>query len=261
MTAPVLWQVADGIATITLNRPERLNAIDTAAARALAEAARAVTRAAGVRAIVLKGAGRAFVAGGDVAEFGADPARAAAVVDEILDAAHAAILALHQHDAPVIASVQGVAAGAGFSLVLGADLAVAAEGTRFVLAYDRIGAPPDCGMTWFLARKLGAGRAAELMYLSAELGAEEARALGLLTRVVPANRLEAETDALAARVAAGPTRAFGAFKRGLARASAATLADQLEAERAAFAAVTRTADFAEGTAAFLGRRKAAFTGT
>jgi 2-(1,2-epoxy-1,2-dihydrophenyl)acetyl-CoA isomerase len=254
------WSIEGGIATITIDRPERLNAIDTATARALATAARAVTRAAGVRAIVLRGAGRAFAAGGDVTEFAADPTAAADVIDAILDAAHAAVLALHHHDAPVIAAVQGVAAGAGFSLVLGADLVVAAEGARFLCAYDRIGAPPDCGMTWFLPRKVGPAKAAELMYLSAELTAAEAQAAGIVNRVVAAEALEAEVAALAARVAAGPTRAFGAFKRGLAFAATATLEATLEAERRAFAATTRTADFAEGTGAFLARRKAAFRG-
>jgi 2-(1,2-epoxy-1,2-dihydrophenyl)acetyl-CoA isomerase len=131
---------------------------------------------------------------------------------------------------------------------------------RFLLAYDRIGAPPDCGTSWFLPRKVGPLRAAELMFLSAELTAAEALAAGLVSRVVPPAELDATVAALAARIAAGPTRAFGAFKRGLAAAATATLAETLEAERRAFAALTRTADFAEGTGAFLARRRAVFRG-
>lgn len=261
MTGPVLWSIdARGVATITLNRPARLNALDTHLATALAQAARAVTAEAGLRAILLCGAGRAFCAGGDVAEFGAEPGRARAVLEVILDGVHEAVARLNEADAPVIARVQGVAAGAGLSLALGADLVVAAEDARFLLAYDRLGAPPDGGSTWFIARRLSRQMAAELMYLGRELTAPEAQAAGIVTRLAAPDALDGAADDLAGQVARGPTRAYGAFRRLLAGAHGATLAEQLDAERAAFLANTDTADFRAGVAGFAARRTALFNG-
>lgn len=257
---PVTWSITDAVATITLNRPEVLNAIDVPMAQGLARAVHAVVDSGQARAIVLRGAGRAFVAGGDVASFGADPARAKQVVNDILDAAHDAILTLQAQDAPVIAAVQGAAAGAGLSLVLGADLVVAAEDARFLMAYDKLGVPPDCGATWFLARKTGYGRAAELFYLSETLDAATAQAAGIVNRVVPAADLDRTVAEMAARVAKGPTRAYGIFRREMTAAATATLAEQLEAERAAFIGNTDAADFTEGVGAFLARRPADFSG-
>ena len=249
-----------GVARIVLNRPQVLNAVDVAMARALAAAIEDVAGRQGVRAIVLAAAGRAFVAGGDIAAFGSDPSTSPDVVNAILDAMHPAILALRAQDAPVIAAVRGAAAGAGLSLVLAADLVVAEEGAKFVIAYDRIGVSPDCGGTWFLPRKVGAALAAEMMLLSRALDAAEAKEAGIVNLVVPQGELETATDALAQRVAAGATRAFGHFRRLSDAALSTPLADQLEAERHAFVASTATADFREGVAAFLGKTRPAFRG-
>lgn len=258
---PVLWNIdGRGVATITLNRPERLNALDVPTACAFAEAARAVTAAPGLRVIVLRGAGRAFVAGGDVAAFAADPDRAGQVVADILDAAHEAVQLLHDADAPVIVRVQGVAAGAGLSLVLGADLAVAAADARFLLAYDRIGAPPDCAGTWFMARRLSRATAAELMFLGREYSAEEARAAGIVTHVATPEVLDATVEDMAAGIAAGPTLAYGAFRRVLAEAHGQPLEAQMRREREAFLGITASADFREGITAFAARRKPDFQG-
>lgn len=249
-----------GVARIVLNRPQVLNAIDVAMARALAAAIEDVAGREGVRAVVIAATGRAFVAGGDISAFGADPAVSTDVVNAILDAMHPALVRLRGQDAPVIAAVRGVAAGAGLSLVLACDLVVAEEGTKFVVAYDALGVSPDCGGTWLLPRKAGAALAAEMMLLGRRLDAGEAREAGIVNVVAPQGGLDAAAAELAARVAAGPTRAFGHFRRLADSAFTTPLADQLEAERAAFVDCTATEDFREGVAAFLGKRKAAFRG-
>ncbi len=257
---PVVSEVEEsGIGTIRFNRPDSLNALDVATAEAFAVAAREMERAR-VRCVLLVGAGRSFSAGGDVAAFGRDPASTTAVANALLDALHPALLALRQGDAPVIAAVQGVAAGAGLSIALSADLVIAAEDTRFLLAYDRIGASPDGGSTWFLPRKVGRARAAELMLLGATLSAAEALDWGLINRVVAPEALGEAALAMARQVAAGPTRAYGSFRRLIDAATTSPLAAQLEAERAGFIATAATADFREGTSAFLEKRKARFEG-
>ncbi|ADZ70937.1 enoyl-CoA hydratase-related protein [Polymorphum gilvum] len=249
-----------GIATITLNRPKLLNAVDGPTAWAFLDAVRAVTARDDVRCIVLTGAGRAFVAGGDISAFGADPGSSAGVVHDILDALHPALLALRAGPAPVIAAVRGVAAGAGLSLALAADLVVAEEGARFVVAYDRIGTSPDCGATWFLPRKVGRARAMELMLLSQTLDAEAACAAGIVSTVVAPEDFEATVAEIAAKVARGPTRAFGAYRSLVDAACDRPLAAHLEAERASFVAMTATDDFREGVAAFLAKRAPEFKG-
>lgn len=251
---------ATGIARITLNRPEVLNALDVPTAEALRDAARAVRDDARVRCVILSGAGRGFVAGGDLAGFAQDFDRAAEVADRILDAMHAAIEAFCYMDAPVIAQVHGVAAGAGLSLVSACDLVIAAEGTRFLMAYERIGASPDCGATYFLPRILGARRAAQFVLLSETLDAAEAERAGLVNRVVPADRLAAEAEEIARRLAQGATGAYGRFKRLAVASFDSDLGGQLEAERRAFRDGTRTQDFREGITAFLAKRPANFSG-
>lgn len=249
-----------GVARIVFNRPDVLNAVDVAMARAIGAAVEDIASRTGVRAVVVAAAGRAFVAGGDVFAFGSDPSRSAEVVNAILDAMHPAILRLRALDAPIIAAVRGAAAGAGLSLALAADLVVAEEGARFVVAYDRIGVSPDCGGTWFLARKVGAALAAEMMLLGRSLDAVEAKEAGIVNLVVPQGRLEAAAAELAGKVAAGATRAFGHFRRLSEAAMTEPLASHLEAERAAFIDCTGTADFREGVSAFLGKRGATFRG-
>ncbi|WP_321342118.1 enoyl-CoA hydratase-related protein [Breoghania sp.] len=258
----VLWNVdeASGIATITFNRPEVLNAVDVPTAQAFLAAVRAVTATPGVRAILISGEGRAFVAGGDVSAFGSEPGKAAEVVNGILDAMHPALLALREHPAPVIAAVRGAAAGAGLSLVLSADLVICDEGARFVIAYDRLGTTPDCGATWFLARKVGRTKATELFVLSEAMGAEEAKATGIVSKVVPADELDAQAAALAAKIASGPTLAYGGFARLMDSATEIDLGDQLERERDFFMTMIEKADFREGVSAFLEKRKPAFKG-
>ncbi len=259
--APVLsdFDPATGIGRLTLNRPAALNAIDVPMAQAFLAAVHTLTAEPGLRVVLLTGAGRAFAAGGDVAAFAEHGiGKAGEVINALLDPLHAAILALRATPAPVICAVQGAAAGAGLSLAVAGDLVLAAGDAKFVVAYDRLGASPDCGLTWFLPRRVGRGMAFRLLMDGATLGAEEARACGLADMTAPVEDFPAAAEALAARIAAGPTLALGAVKRLMD--GTLSLPEHLEAERAAFVAATRTPDFEEGVTAFLNRRKPAFTG-
>ena len=254
------FDAGSGIARIVFNRPAVLNAINLQMADEFLDAVRSLSRRDGLRCLVLSGAGKAFMAGGDVASFAGGPEVAQRSINALLDRLHPAILALRALDAPVLAAVHGVAAGAGLSMALIADIVLAAENSRFLLAYDRIGAVPDCGGSWFLCHKAGAGRAAELMMLSAELSAAQAKDWGIVNATCEAAALEAETERLAKKLAAGPSRAHGRFRQLADRAAGGGLAAHLEAERDAFVAMTRTADFAEGVSAFLEKRASNFSG-
>lgn len=249
-----------GVARLIFNRPGALNAINVPLAEAFLGAVQEISALSGVRCIVLTGAGRAFMAGGDVSSMAGTSEQAGAAISAILDAVNPAILLLRNMDAPVIAAVRGVAAGAGLSLTLMADLVVAHEDAKFLVAYNGIGAVPDCGGSWALAHKLGAGRAAELMLLGRTLSATEAREWGMITEVAKDTDYENRLNRIIEKVANGPTRAFGAFRQLTDRANGDQLAAHLEAERAAFLEMTRTGDFAEGVSAFLAKRPAQFRG-
>ncbi|TKV69331.1 enoyl-CoA hydratase [Marinobacter panjinensis] len=249
-----------GIATLTFNRPEALNAINVPLAEAFLAAVQGLTSLAGLRCVVLTGAGRAFMAGGDVSSMAGSPEQAGDAISAILDAVNPAILLLRSMDAPVIAAVKGVAAGAGLSLALMSDLVIAREDAKFLVAYNGIGAVPDCGGSWFLAHRIGAGRAAELMLLGKTLSAAQAKDWGLITEFAPEHSYENLLTEITGKVASGPTRAFGAFRQLTDRANGNQLAAHLETERAAFLEMTRTEDFAEGVSAFLAKRPAHFQG-
>jgi 2-(1,2-epoxy-1,2-dihydrophenyl)acetyl-CoA isomerase len=184
----------------------------------------------------------------------------ATLVPEMAGALHAAIRALRDADKPVIASVHGAVAGAGMSLLAAADLAIAADGTKFSMAYSAIGTSPDGGSTWFLPRLVGARRAMELLVLSEPFDAATALSFGLINRVVSAAELEAATAQLARRLAAGPARAYAETKALVNRTFETPLAAQLDAEAAAFARCAATQDFTEGVTAFVEKRKAKFEG-
>jgi 2-(1,2-epoxy-1,2-dihydrophenyl)acetyl-CoA isomerase len=263
MSTPVLldFDAETGIARITFNRPEVLNAADVPLARGFLEAVRSLALRPGLRCVVLTGAGRAFMAGGDVASFAGSPEHARNGVNALLDALNPAILTLRDLDAPILAAVRGIAAGAGLSLALCADIVLADAEARFILAYERIGAVPDCGGSWFLTRKAGVGRAAALMMLSKSLTAVEACDWGLVTEIAPEGGFDAALTETAHKLAAGPGLAHAAFRRLADAAQGAPLAAHLEAERATFLRLTASADFAEGTAAFLEKRPPRFTGS
>jgi 2-(1,2-epoxy-1,2-dihydrophenyl)acetyl-CoA isomerase len=226
-------------------------------ARALLAAARELAADPSVRAVVLCGAGRGFMAGGDLATLRADPVQGAA---DLLEPLNEALKVLAAMDAPLIAQVHGVAAGAGLSLMLQADFVLAAQGTRFNLAYVNLGTSCDVGASWALPRLVGLRRALEIALLGDTLNSDDALRLGLVNRVVAAPELEAEVNALAQRLARGPTRAYGHMRRLLRASFDRDLSEQLAAEAAAFADCARTEDFKAGVEAFYAKTPAQFSG-
>jgi 2-(1,2-epoxy-1,2-dihydrophenyl)acetyl-CoA isomerase len=256
---PVLLDVHHSIARLTLNRPEASNAIDLALATALGEATAEIAATEGVRVVLLSGAGKRFCAGGDVRSF-ADSADAlgdelAAVLAEL----HPAVELLAALDAPVVAAVQGSAAGAGLALVAGADLVVAAASTKFVMAYTGLGLVPDGGSTWYLPRVIGLRRALDLALTNRVLSADEACDWGLVTRVVPDADLSDTVEALVATLAAGAARALGSAKQLMRASLATTLEAQLAHEATRMTLAGGSADGREGVAAFVEKRPPAFT--
>jgi 2-(1,2-epoxy-1,2-dihydrophenyl)acetyl-CoA isomerase len=251
--------VQDGIATIALNRPHVMNAMDGEMMQQLRPVAERVEQDASVRAVVLRGEGPAFMAGGDVAVFHRHLAELPDLIVTWGREMHAAFLALRRMGKPVLASVHGAVAGAGFSLMCACDLAIAAADTRFTLAYANIGASPDGGSTYFLPRLVGYKKAMAMILLPDRFDAETAHMHGLVNWVVPGDRLAAETAHLAQRLAAGPTRAFAEAKR-LVNQSLEPLGKQMEQELQAFSRCARGPDLREGVTAFVEKRKPLFTG-
>jgi 2-(1,2-epoxy-1,2-dihydrophenyl)acetyl-CoA isomerase len=247
---------AGAILTITLDRPDVLNALDVAAHRALGAALEAA-RAPEIRAVVLTGAGRAFCVGQDLAEFSSG---AADVGDRLRHFYNRHALAIRALEKPVIAAVNGPAAGAGLSLALACDVRIAAEEASFVPAFVGIGLVPDTGGTWFARRLLGAGRAFEWLATGRRLTAADAVQWGIASEVVPGAELADRAVEVAELFAAMPTRALWETKRLLDAAETSTLAEQLEAEAWAQAELVATHDFEEGVAAFLEKREPGFTG-
>ncbi len=243
------------VQTITLNRPDVLNAFNRALHKALREALKEA-RDPEVRAVVLTGAGRGFSAGQDLKEFGETPD----ISDALRDSYHPNVLAIRELEKPVIAAVNGVCAGAGLSLACVCDFRIAADDAGFVPGFIGIGLVPDAGGTYFLNRLLGPSRAFEWMSSNRKLSAAEAHAWGLVSEVVPADALAPRAAELAASYAARPTRGIGMTKRLFDHAGNATLEEQLELEAQLQAAATQTEDFREGVAAFLEKRPPQFKG-
>lgn len=246
----------DGVTTLTLNRPDSLNALDSALRNALLGALKSAARDESVRAVVITGAGRAFCAGADL-RGGSSEREFRRVLTAEYNPLIEAIRALPK---PVIASVNGVAAGAGMSLAFAADLVLAAAEARFVPAFGRIGLVPDSGLTRTLVRALGRHRATEVLLGERQLGADEAEAAGLVAAVVPGERLSVVTRELAQRLAAGPTVAIGLTKRLVNAAEDDDLATSLAVEAALQDVAGRTQDHAEGVAAFGEKRDPSFRG-
>jgi 2-(1,2-epoxy-1,2-dihydrophenyl)acetyl-CoA isomerase len=244
------------VLTVTLNRPDVLNAIDLAMHDELAGALREAADE-DVRAVVLTGAGRGFCVGQDIAEFPDDPA---AVGDLLRQRFNPAILALRGLAKPVIAAVNGPAAGAGLALALACDVRIASSAATFVPAFVGIGLVPDSGLSHSLTRLIGPSRAFEWMTSGRRLGAGEAESFGLVSRVVEPDELAQTTAGLAASLAAMPTRAIGMTKALFDRAPLSALEEQLELEAELQSAAAATADFAEGVRAFLDKRPPRFHG-
>jgi 2-(1,2-epoxy-1,2-dihydrophenyl)acetyl-CoA isomerase len=255
-TEPVLTSREGAVLTITLNRPDKLNAFNTPMHDGLRAALREA-RADDVRAVVITGAGRGFCVGQDLTEFREAPDD---IAERLRTGYHPNVLAIRALEKPVIAAVNGAAAGAGLSLACACDLRIAADSATFVPAFINIGLIPDSGGSFFIHRLLGYARAFEWMASGRRLSAGRAHAWGIVNEVVEDEELPARAAEIAATFAALPTRAVGMTKRLFDGAASRTLEEQLEAEAQLQSAATKTEDFREGVAAFLEKRDPSFQG-
>jgi 2-(1,2-epoxy-1,2-dihydrophenyl)acetyl-CoA isomerase len=246
---------AGRLLTITLDRPGQANALDMSTACQLRDAVRLIDH--GVGCVLLRAEGANFCVGGDIRAFAAALAPGD-FLGELASVVHDAVLGLASAAAPVVAAVNGWAAGAGMSLAACADITMAAQSARFRSAYSAIGLSPDCGLTWTLPRLVGRARAADLMLTNRAVGAAEAAGIGLVARVVADDSLLADARAMAVELASGPTAAFGRTKRLLDASDRATLAEQLDAEAASIAACADHPQGRAGVAAFTAGRMPVF---
>lgn len=258
----LLTEKSNGVGIITLNRPDKLNAFNDELTFSLQDALKEMEKDAAVRAIVITGAGRGFCSGQDLQsrsisqEMGQRPS----LGDSIRRRYNPIIIKLRRMEKPIIAAVNGVAAGAGASLAFACDMRIAADNTTFIQSFTKVGLVPDSGSTFLLPRLIGATKAFELMLSAAKLDAQEALRLGLVNKVVPADSLLAEAKTLAETIAAGPSKAFGLTKRALNRAIFADLEELLDYEANLQEIAGRSDDFAEGVKAFVEKRTPAYTG-
>ena len=255
------FDVQDGIAWITINRPKSYNAIDLDAVKELLDVANRCGSDEKIRCAVLTGAGdKAFCAGGDVASFVENQDDIGLFLKEMTTYLHMAVSRFAWMKAPLIASVNGVAAGAGLSVMAFCDLAIAADHATFTSAYTHIGLTPDGSSSYFLTRILGTRRTAELYLTNRVLSAEEALDWGLINRVVPAEDLRQEVEKLAASLAKGPTLAYGGIKKLLQTAPNDSLESQMERETRIIYEMAMSRDGKEGVKAFVEKRKPVFEG-
>ena len=254
----VLRHDADGVLTLTLNRPDALNSFTVEMKEALLAALKDAARDREVRAIVLTGAGRAFSAGQDLKE-----RQAPGVSDlgtELRVRYNPIILAMRRLEKPIVGAINGVAAGAGISVAMACDIVIAAENATFIEAFSRVGLVPDTGSTWFLPRLVGLPRAAEMMFTGDPVDAATAERIGLINRVVPADKLVEEANSLATRLARSAPIALALAKRALNRAFETNLEVALDYEAQLQSVAGRSADHKEGVAAFVEKRSPKFRG-
>ena len=258
--ARLKFDVRDGVAHITLNRPEAANALNLEMAQELLRAVLRCDEDPEVRAVLVTGAGDMFCVGGDLKSFSEQGEHLPHHLKEVTTYLHAAVSRMARMDPPVVAAVHGAAAGAGMSLACACDLVLAAESARFTMAYSNAGLTPDGSSTYYLPRLVGLKRALELTLTNRQLSAREAMEWGLVARVVPDEDLPEDATTLASHLAAGATKALGAAKRLLRGGWTETLETQMEHETQTIADMARTADAREGISAFLEKRQAEFTG-
>jgi enoyl-CoA hydratase/carnithine racemase len=256
----VLYDVTEGVATITLNRPDAMNSLTAEMKGELREAVERARDDDAARAVILTGSGRAFCVGQDLREHADNLAAEKGLDGTLLRDYNPIITALSGMPKPVVAAVNGVAAGAGASLTFACDIRIASEKASFATAFTRIGLAPDSGMSWTLQRLVGYAKAAELLLLADPVKAADAERLGLVSRVVPPDDLGPTAWELAERLAAGPTRAYAAVRTALAYAAEAGLAETLTKEAELQDALVATADHEGATRAFLKKEQPVFTG-
>lgn len=254
------FNVADGVATITLSRPDSMNAMSPEMATELHDAALAIDANSDVRAVILTGADKVFCAGGDLGAFAAAGAGARTLIMKMTGDLHLALSRLARNAAPVIAAVNGTAAGAGFSLLMAADLAIAAESAVMTMAYTNAGLSPDGSSTYYMPRKIGDRRTRELMLTNRVLTSAEALDWGVVNQVVADDEVLPAAQKLAAKLASGHTRAHGEVKALLDGSFDQSLESQMELEARAIAGLVTTSDGQEGLHAFLEKRKPQFSG-
>lgn len=257
---PVRIEHHGPVRAIVLDRPDRLNALDREMGEALSAAIGLVERDEAAKVVMLRGAGRAFCAGGDVAAMarGISAGESEATLREIAAAVHKVVIELTRLPIPIVCAVQGPAFGAGFSLALACDFVIAASDARFCQAFARLGASPDSGSTYFLPRLVGRHVANQIVMLGEEVSAEEGSRLGFVNQVVEGSDLEEAAADLSRRLADGPARALELSKRLIQSGLHQSLERQLEDERYALGRSASTEDFAEGVGAFIAKRAARF---
>ncbi|MEV0318765.1 enoyl-CoA hydratase/isomerase family protein [Streptomyces sp. NPDC050658] len=265
MADTVLYEVSDGLATITLNRPEAMNAMNTEAKVALREAARSAEADPAVRAVLLTATGRAFCVGQDLKEhvglLMADrESGSGQTMSTVREHYNPILRALTGMAKPVVAGVNGVAAGAGLGFALAADYRIVADTARFNTSFAGVALTADSGVSWTLQRLIGPGRAADLLLFPRNISAQEAYDLGIVNKVVPADDLAAEAEQLARTLAEGPTLAYGAIKESLAYAAAHTLEESLEKEDELQTKAGASEDHMIAVQAFLDKAKPKYLG-
>jgi len=262
MTEHVRYDVADGVATIALNRPDAMNGLDIATKEALLNAVRAAAEDGSVRCVVLTGSGRAFCVGQDLKEHitilqGSDAQSLFSTVEEHYNPIVTALATMAK---PVIAAVNGVAAGAGASLAFACDFRILTESAGFNFAFAGVALSCDTGSSWTLPRLVGRAKALELLYFPRTIDSAESLALGLATKVVDTDQLEGETASLARRLAGGPTVAYGAIRRAVEYSAGHDFADSLEFEASMMSLTGSTEDHRNAVSSFVNKEKPSFTG-
>lgn len=257
----ILFDVSEGVATITLNRPDKLNSFTKEMHAELRDALQAIKRDSEVRALLLTGAGRGFCAGQDLSDRKFGAGEKAPDLSESIDKNYNPLVrTLQSLEMPVVCAVNGVAAGAGANLALGCDIVLAARSASFIQAFCKIGLIPDSGGTFLLPRLVGTPRAMALAMLGERVSAEQAEAWGLIWKCVDDDKLQAEATALARQLAKGPTRGLSLIRRAIHASATNTLDEQLDLERDFQKIASGTEDYQEGVTAFLEKRSPQFKG-
>ncbi|MHB9881257.1 enoyl-CoA hydratase-related protein [Pacificimonas sp. ICDLI1SI03] len=257
----IILEQAGGIATLTINRPDKLNGLNLATLAEMLHAVQAVRDDEDARVLVLTGAGRGFSSGADLSSIGDDISSGKADAGKMLETHYNPLLEnMMALNVPVITAVNGPAAGAGCSLALFGDFVIAADDAYFLQAFANIGLVPDMGSTWLLPRVVGRSRALEMMMLGEKIPASKALEWGMIYKVVSAAELMDAAAALAQRLGNGPTQAYAMIRQGVRDCMEHSLSDALKTERRNQMQASRTKDFMEGVTAFLGKRKPEFTG-